>query len=75
MTYLTVKPTDTAETVIRMLNSKYGLDNLYPMMAPVKLIGSAKVLTMRSLKRNEIIKLDGPGMIINRVYEKIISIR
>ena len=75
MTYITVRATDTAESVIQMLDSKYGLSNLYPMLAPIKLIGSAKVLTMRSLKRNEIIKMDGPGMIINRVYDKIISIR
>lgn len=73
MKYYTVKPGDSADTVLRQLNRDYGISNLYVLTEPQSLGGNAKVLTIRVPNRNDYVKVDGPGFIVYEIYNRILS--
>lgn len=72
MKYYTVRPDETLESVLNKLDEEYGLNNLYPAGGPESLIGNAKILAMRTVNRGDVIKIDGPGHIIFRIYDKLL---
>lgn len=74
MKYLTVKPEDTPESILKSLDKEYGLNNLYPLGRPESLMGNAKILTLTTGINREKIKIDGPGLVIFRVYDKLLLI-
>ena len=75
MKYYTVQRGDTAESILRRLNWDYGLQNLYVLVKPQSLGGNQKVLSIRVPKRNETVKVDGPGFIVFEIYNKLLSKR
>ena len=73
MKYYTVGPVDTAESVLKRLSKDYGLSGMYVVSRPQSLGGNAKVLTIRIPKRNDYVKVDGPGFIVYEIYNRILS--
>lgn len=73
MKYYTVGPNDTAESVLKRLNKDYGLYNVYVFSKPQSLGGNAKVLTIRIPKRDDYVKVDGPGFIVYEIYNRLLS--
>jgi hypothetical protein len=73
--YYTVTPQDTEESILKLLDRKYGLRNLFPIAEPLKLGGNAKILVLRTSKGFQTVKIDGPGFIIYKIYNTIVSKR
>jgi hypothetical protein len=71
--YYTLQQSDTLESVLQKLDSDYGLNNLYVISSPISLMGSHKVITVKSLNRSEEIKIDGPGFIVFRIYDRLLQ--
>jgi len=71
--YYTVNPGDDADSILRRLDKDYGLSNVYVLAKPQSLSGNAKVLTIRILKRNDYIKVDGPGFIVYEIFNRLLS--
>jgi hypothetical protein len=69
-----VKSEDTPESILKKLDSDYGLSNLYPVGRPESLMGNAKVLTLTTSMRGDTIKIDGPGLVVFRVYDELLKI-
>jgi len=68
-----VKPEDTPESILKKLDREYGIKNLYPVGSPESLMGNAKVLTLTTGMRRDTIKIDGPGLVVFRVYDKLLK--
>jgi len=71
--YYTVNPGDTAESILKKIDKDYGLSNVYVFTRPQDLAGNAKVLTIRIPKRDDYVKVDGPGFIVYEVYNMLLS--
>ena len=70
--YYTVQREERAKDVLRRLTFKYPLRWLYVFEEPIKLGGTQKILTVRVLKApGVIIRIDGPGWIIEQIRETI----
>lgn len=71
--YFTVKPGESADLILKRLDSRYGLANLFPYSRPIKLMGNAKVLEIKVVNRDLTLKVDGPGFIADAIYNRIIG--
>jgi hypothetical protein len=69
--YYTVGQNDSAASILRRLDKRYNLSNIYPISQPVSFMGNAKVLEIRIVNSNANIKVDGPGFIIDSIYNKL----
>lgn len=73
MKYYTLQQSDTLESALQKLEADYGLNNLYVISSPISLMGSHKVITIKSLRRSEEIKIDGPDFIVFRIYDRLLQ--
>jgi hypothetical protein len=71
MKYYTIGLNDSAQSMLKLLDRKYRLSNIFPISEPAKLMGNAKVLEIRVSDLNTNIKVDGPGFIIDEIYNKL----
>ena len=72
--YYTVHFRPDVEVVLKKLEAKYGLGNLYPMERPESLMGNAKILVLQDFERPSLrIKIDGPGFLIFEIYNKLME--
>ena len=54
--------------IIDDIKEKYGIRNLMPQGSPLPLNGNHKILTLKYLNRDTIIRISGPGFIIDDIY-------
>jgi hypothetical protein len=71
--YYTVSPEQREDDVLKHLSSTYGLNNLFVHESPQKMMGSQKILPVKITGRNITLKIEGPGNIIERIYERLTS--
>jgi hypothetical protein len=74
MKYITIeKDEDFSRAKIRLKSNLGSLSFFYALERPQTLMGSSKILTLRSRKTNEVeVKIDGPGFIIEELYKDFI---
>jgi len=70
--YFTVQRSDSVESILKRLDKEYRLSNMYPAAKPIQLMGNAKVLELRVSNRKINIKVDGPGFIIEAIYNRLL---
>jgi hypothetical protein len=69
--YYTIGKDQSIDSVLKQLDKRYHLSNLYPFSRPFKLMGNAKILELRMA--GKLLKIDGPGFVVDSVYNKLIQ--
>lgn len=72
MKYITIERSEDLERAkIRIKSNLGSLSYFHTLEPPQELMGSSKILILRSRKDGEIsAKIDGPGFIINELYKE-----
>lgn len=73
MRYYTIDSRDNSDSILKQLDEDYGLSNMYALGKPQSLGGKAKVLTIRIPKKDDHVKIDGPGFIVEEIFNKLLS--
>ena len=64
-----ISTSDQINGIIDEIKDKYGIHNLTPKGAPLKMQGNHKILTLMFLNRSDIvIRLSGPAFIIEDIF-------
>lgn len=72
VSYYTIQPDEGEVEILSRIQRDFWGASFVPVMAPIKLMGNAKVLTLKIRGTNFIIKVDGPGFIIKRLYDNLL---
>jgi hypothetical protein len=68
LVYITIQTGENEEQALSKIKRQVGHLNLSVWNRPIKLTGNFKVLELHS-KGNKLIKVDGPGFIIDKLFE------
>lgn len=69
--YYTARMKDDVPRLLRDIDWEQGKNTFYALSPPYNLSGSAKVLVLhKKANYREVIKIDGPGWIIEDIYKK-----
>ena len=71
--YYTISPIQSHDDVIKYLSECFGLRNLNPLEGPQALMGSQKILPLKIFGTSFVLKIEGPGFIVDKVYEIIMT--
>lgn len=69
MKIISIEPYDDLEMAKSKIKREVGTLNLRPLSPPLSLMGSHKILQLYSNSFDNIIKIDGPSIIIDKLYE------
>lgn len=73
--FLSIGADEDADFIFEKLKKKYGASNMRPQSQPVTVLSYAKILEVRVVNKNLILRIDGPGFLVDEIYRKIISNR
>jgi hypothetical protein len=71
--WVRIEPNKTAADEVESLTKKYGIGNIIIMETPKSLMGNYKVLVLSITTKRMTIKLEGPGLIVEKICETLIS--
>ncbi len=70
--YYTVQPYEGVQAFLDRLRIDFRFTRMRITEPPVKLMGNSKILTMEAVGTGITVRVDGPGMVIDRLYNKIL---
>ncbi len=71
--YYTITPEQNYETALQFLGDAFGHNNLIPMGATQQMMGSQKILSCKISGSVDVLKIEGPGFVVERIYERLMK--
>jgi hypothetical protein len=71
--YYTITPEVNYESALQYLGDCFGLNNLVPMGTTQQMMGTQKVLSCKISGSINVLKIEGPGFVVERIYERLVK--